>query len=114
MKKEDLISDGLLYINSQVRKMISGEIETYEGGRSIWLKALSLGSQSEIMGGLWFLWGGLTNWAEDDPEGPLEAEKAMLRAAKEWLELEDTKDQQDAYFERWFYDEIGYNRKSSG
>ncbi len=110
MKDEKSFSEGLIYINDQLQKMISGELETYEAGRA----TLSLADQSEnTMWGLWLLWGGLTDWAEEEPEGVREAEEAMLRAAKEWLALEDKEEQREIYFQHWLHDEIGYNQKNS-
>jgi hypothetical protein len=113
VENEKSVSNGLIYINEQFQKMISGEIETYEAGRNIWVKALSLANDSEnTMWAFWLMWGALTDWAEEEGEGILEAEEAMLRAAKEWLELENNEEQREAYFQRWLYDELGYKREN--
>jgi hypothetical protein len=34
----------------------------------------------------------------------------MIRAAQEWLSLPENAEAQRAYFDRWLYDELGYER----
>ena len=59
---------------------------------------------------LWLLWGSLTDWVENKPAETAEAEAAMRRAAREWLELPDDEASWRPFFDRWIYDEMGYER----
>jgi hypothetical protein len=60
--------------------------------------------------GLWLLWGSLTDWVENKPDEAAEAEEIMRRAATEWLIVADDETRWRAYFDRWLYDEMGYER----
>ncbi len=63
---------------------------------------------------LWLIWGALTDWVELRPEGSAQAEATMVRAAEEWLSLPSTEsDARTAYLDRWVYDELGYERKTT-
>jgi hypothetical protein len=59
---------------------------------------------------LWLLWFGLTDWIEVRPEETDEAEAAIRRAASEWLQVADDEPARAAFFERWLYGELGYER----
>ena len=61
---------------------------------------------------LWLLWGSLTDWVENKPDETALAEAKMRRAAAEWLEVADDGLRWRRFFDRWLYDEMGYERKS--
>lgn len=63
-----------------------------------------------IMWPLWLIWGELTDWVEQKPAEAEQAESAMIRAAQEWLSLPESAEAKRAYFDRWLYDELGYER----
>jgi len=62
---------------------------------------------------LWLLWGSLTDWVQSKPHETPEAEAAMRRAAREWLEVSRDKLRWRRYFDRWLYDEMGYARPTA-
>ena len=68
------------------------------------------GTIAVFMWPLWLIWGALTDWVEQRPAETEQAESAMARAAQEWLSLPENADGQRAYFDRWLYDELGYER----
>lgn len=94
-----------------MRVILSGEKPPYRAGRRIWATAMQHASSSdEIMWPLWLLWGALTDWVEVKPDETEQAESAMRRAAQEWLSLPDNVEAQRTYFDRWLYEEMGYDR----
>jgi hypothetical protein len=56
------------------------------------------------------LQGSLTDWIENKPQETAEAETAMRRAASEWLPVTHDEKLWRPYFDRWLYDEMGYER----
>ena len=64
----------------------------------------------EVLWPTWLLWGALTDWIEVRPAETDRAELAMRRAAREWLSLLDDGEARREYFDRWLYDEMGYER----
>ena len=113
MMNADDITTALDAIQAEMCKMLAAEESPYDGGRNIWGIAMSHSSTSpEVMHPLWLIWGALTDWVENKPDEKAQAEKEMLRAAREWLSLEP-KDSSTmvVYLERWVYDEMGYERK---
>lgn len=95
--------------------LVDGLVQPYEAGRAIW--AAGLGGTGSCRDGshcsaLWLLWGSLTDWVENKPAEAAEAEVTMRRAAAEWLEVADNEIRWRQYFERWLYDEMGYERES--
>jgi hypothetical protein len=105
------VREGLAAIESEMRRMIAGA-KPYECGWNIWGAALSHTKSPDVMHPLWLIWGALTDWYEMQPSESEQAERAMVRAASEWLALSlDNQEARDAYFQRWVYDEMGYERK---
>ena len=97
------------------RDLVGGLVPPYEAGRAIWAAALGAsgsGRDGSHCWALWLLWGSLTDWVENKPTEAAEAEAAMRRAAAEWLDVVDDELRWRQYFERWLYDEMGYERKS--
>ena len=98
-------------IEEDMRLIVSALDSPYDAGWRIWGTAMEHAPTSkEMMWPLWFLWGALTDWVEVSPAESGQAESAMRRAAQEWLSLPDNAEAQRAYFDRWLYDEIGYER----
>ena len=94
-----------------MRLIVSRDRPPYRAGRRIWGTALAHASASdEVMWPTWLLWGALTDWVEVKPAETEQAESAMRRAAREWLSLPDTAEAQRAYFDRWLFEEVGYER----
>ena len=63
---------------------------------------------------LWLMWGSLTDAIDGpgagDPEVVAWGMDGLRRAAVEWLALEDEPECRRRYFDRWVYDECGYQR----
>jgi hypothetical protein len=98
-------------VEKAMRLIVSRDGSPYRAGRRVWATAMGHATQSEeVMWPLWLLWGALTDWVEVKPAETREAESAMRRAAREWLALPDDVDAQRAYFDRWLYEEVGYER----
>jgi hypothetical protein len=101
-------------IERAMRLIISRDRSAYRVGWRIWGTAFQFVEKSpEVMHPMWLLWGALTDWVEVKPDETAEAESAMRRAAQEWLSLPDDIDAQRAYFDRWLYHEMGYERPTS-
>jgi len=60
---------------------------------------------------LYWLWSTLAGRAED-PARRDQADVAMRRAAREWLELPEYETAWRAYFDRWLHEELGVRRDS--
>lgn len=94
-----------------MRLIVSRDRPPYRAGWRIWGTAMRFVEKSpEVMHPMWLLWGALTDWVENKPEEADKAESAMRRAAEEWLSLPEDLDNKRAYFDRWLYDEMGYER----
>ena len=94
-----------------MRLIVSRDRPPYRAGWRIWGTAMAHASAAgEIMYPMWLLWGALTDWVELKPAEMAKAEAAMRRAAQEWLTLPDDVEMQRAYFDRWLYEEVGYER----
>jgi hypothetical protein len=111
MSDEPTLASARRCIEGDMRLIVSGGESRYDAGWRIWATAMEHASASkELMWPLWLLWGALTDWVEVRPAEADRAESAMQRAAQEWLSLPDNAEAQRAYFDRWLYDEIGYER----
>ena len=94
-----------------LRQLTTGNGDKYELGKEIWSLSMDLADSSDwIYYPSWLVWGSLTDWVENKPEQRNEAENAMLRAAKEFLALNGDLASEQVYFDRWVYDECGYER----
>ena len=94
-----------------MRSIVSGGADLYDAGRRIWGEAFSHADDSpDLMWPMWLIWGALTDWVEVKPEETEQAHEAIRRAAREWLLLADDPGVQEAYFQRWVYEELGYER----
>lgn len=107
------VAEGLRRIQADMSTIVAADGDPYDAARRIWGEAMGAAPESrDIMWPLWLLWGALTDWVETKPDGEGAAHEAMRRAAAEWLALPEETGARMAYFERWLYDEIGYERKS--
>jgi hypothetical protein len=72
----------------------------------------------ETAGGLYLIWGSLTDWIDgpraEEPGARDAALASMRRCASEWLEVERTRVGLRIWLDRWVYDECGYERKPGG
>ena len=94
-----------------MRLIVSRRGSAYRAAWRIWGTAMVHATDSNtIMWPLWLIWGALTDWVEQKPAEAEQAESSMIRAAQEWLSLPETDEAQRAYFDRWLYDELGYER----
>lgn len=59
------------------------------------------------------IWGELTDWAELRPAEVRQAEAHMVMAAREWLTVEGDQEAEARYFDRWLYDILGFERRST-
>ena len=98
-------------IEACMRFIVSRRGSAYRAAWRVWGTAMRHATDSEtIMWPLWLIWGALTDWVEQKPAEAEQAESAMIRAAQEWLSLPENAEAQRAYFDRWLYDELGYER----
>jgi len=98
-------------IEACMRLIVSRRGSAYRAAWRIWGTAMVHATNSNtIMWPLWLIWGALTDWVEQKPAEAEQAESSMIRAAQEWLSLPETDEAQRAYFDRWLYDELGYER----
>jgi hypothetical protein len=72
--------------------------------------AMSRGS--DLLGGVYLIWGSLTDRVELHPEDTDKYHKLMRQAAEEWLDLEDD-DARREWIDHWVYDVCGYARKDA-
>jgi hypothetical protein len=106
---DDHVAAALQSINAELERMVAGEVEPYEAGWHVWSMAGRSVELSPVMGSVYLMWGALTDWPELRPEEKTEADAAMLRAAAEWLGLDDDA-ARERYFDTWLYGELGYAR----
>lgn len=94
-----------------MRLIVSGDADPYDAGTRIWAEALGrVPDCPGLMYPTWLIWGALTDWVEVKPEETDLASQTIRRAAQEWLLLPDIPGIREAYFERWMYEELGYER----
>lgn len=92
-----------------LRRLAAGDDQPYNLGLDIW--QLSLGHAEDwIFWPLWLLWGALTDWVENKPTEATQAEEAMVEAAKAFLQIVGNEEREQAYFDYWLYERIGYER----
>jgi hypothetical protein len=109
------LQDALARIEADLGAVASGHGDPYDAARRIWSEAMRAAPDShDVMRPLWLLWGALTDWVEGRPEQAAAAHESMRRAAREWLTLPQGVSSREAYFERWLYEEVGYQRPSKG
>lgn len=112
--KEGMGADALVSIRREAAALLAGTVAPYEAGRIMWQAAIAGvgegGKDHDQCHALWLLWGGLTDRVEVRPDETAEAEAAIRRAASEWLDVADDEPARTAFFDRWLYDEIGYER----
>ncbi len=69
----------------------------------------------ELSGGLYLIWGALTDAMDAPGRGGVEQDVAavaqMKRAAAEWLEALGADSSRRAYLDRWVHEECGYERR---
>lgn len=100
-----------------LRRLVTAEGGRYEIGQRIW--SLSMGRAADDPSGdwiyypSWLLWGALTDQVELKPAETEAAEADMLDAAREFLEVNGEPPAERAYFDRWLYERMGYDRPSS-
>jgi hypothetical protein len=101
-------------IRIHARDLADGRVAPYAAGREIWSTAMAGGTgpspEGDYCEGLWMLWGALTDWVENKPEEEAQAEEAMRRAARQWLDVGDDARGRHQYLVRWLYEEMGYER----
>lgn len=113
MSNETTLPVARRHVETCMRLIVAQRGSAYRAGWRIWGTAMRHASVSDnIMWPLWLLWGALTDWVEVKPEETDQAESAMRRAASEWLALPDNSEAQHTYFDKWLYDEMGYERPS--
>jgi len=98
-------------IEACMRLIVLHRGPAYRPARRIWSTAMRHATDADtIMGPLWLIWGALTDWLEQKPVESQQAEAAIVRAAAEWRSLPESAEAQQAYFDRWLYGELGYER----
>lgn len=94
-----------------MKRIVDGDGDPCEAAERIWSEAMGTAVQShDIMWPLWLLWGALTDRVDENPDEASVAREAMRRAAEEWLALPPESSARTAYFDRWLYEEMGYDR----
>lgn len=106
--------DALATIRAHAEDLMAARTQPYDAGWAMWSAALcgvERSTDGEHCHALWLLWGGLTDWVEIKPEDIGAAERAMRRAAHDWLTVADDESRWRSFFEHWLYDELGYARR---
>ena len=94
-----------------MRGILSGEEDPYKAGREIHHRAfIAVPNSKELMWPQWLLWGALTDWVEVKPNEKDQAYEAIRRASREWLTVAHDMTLYKPYFDRWLYEELGYER----
>lgn len=106
-------SDALDRIRAWSEDLVSGRVTPYDAGSEMWglaMGSVGPGTDGEHCHALWLVWGALTDWVEVKPDEEVAAQAAMRRAAAEWLDAREDETAWRAYFDRWLYEELGYER----
>lgn len=105
-------------ISEQARLVVTTE-RPYDVARRIWalgMDGATIEALREVAWPTWLIWGDLTDRVDGPQGGEPGAEDAaaseMRRAASEWLAVADDPAARDNYFDRWVYDECGYEREA--
>lgn len=69
-------------------------------------------SDSDLLAGVYLIWGSLTDGVELHPEDSAKYLKRMRQAGEEWLDLKDD-DARRHWIDHWVYDVCGYARKDA-
>src|SRR5687768_7452503 len=108
MSSDALVAEKLHDIEHEMCRMIAGVCAPYDAAWNIWGMSMSLVAESpDVMHPLWLIWGSLTDWVENRPAETKNAELEMIRAAREWLDLDQADSRaKEAFLNRWVYDEM--------
>jgi hypothetical protein len=102
-------------VTSRARQIANGSGTPSELGVQIWSLTLTHDEAlQEVSRPLSLLWGGLTDpvdWPGQEPSTIEAAETEIKRAAEEWLDVAHDREARDRYFDRWLYEEFGYERQ---
>jgi hypothetical protein len=111
------VEEFIVEISAKAQRIVDGSGSPYDVGIELWKQGMTGNREDELRDvswPLWLIWGSLTDWI-DGPKGenPGEVDKAnsaMRRAAEEWLPIAQNAEARDRYFDRWAYEECGYER----
>jgi hypothetical protein len=97
-------------ISRWMKKMLQGELDPFIGGHKISCVAFkSLADSPEIMFALSTIWGAFAEPMRFEEKA---AEQMILRAAREWLELQqDDTAARTAYVNRWIHEELAFGQE---
>ncbi len=94
-----------------------GQIRNADNPCPLGIKAMgvamsSANSESDLLGGVYLIWGSLTDGVELHPGDSPKYFRQMRQAAEEWLALVDD-DARRQWIDYWVYDVCGYARKAT-
>lgn len=85
--------------------------DPYDVGLRFVEDGIDLSAVDQHAGKMYALWGALTDWGELRPAEKCLASTEMVRAAREWLELDPNDSEAvNRYFDHWLHDICGYKR----
>ena len=105
-------------VSEQTRRIVAGTGRAYDVGRRIWTLGMEGAADEalrDVAWPIWLIWGNLTDRVDGprgrEPGAEEAASSEMRRAASEWLAVATDQASRDVYFDRWVYEECGYDRK---
>src|ERR1700744_5535208 len=107
-------------VNDLVRLLLARSNRAYDIG----LELTSLASRGmldksvdALAEPLFLIWASLTESFDEargrEPNEDASASSMMIRAAKEWTAISSDATGRELYFDRWMYEECGYERRSN-
>ncbi|MFE0732429.1 hypothetical protein ACFW2X_30115 [Streptomyces antibioticus] len=108
MSEDEIVSVYLEHTRHLAHKVIHGD-DPYDTALYVMGASLDVFTTYEHAGGVYVVWGALTDWVELKPHEEALAKKHMVAAAREWLALDPHDD--DAvrrYLARW-HDILSYD-----
>jgi hypothetical protein len=104
-------------VSAKARSIVDGSGSPYDVGIQLWSQGMTGNRDNDLRDvawPLWLIWGSLTDWIDgpkgEEPGAVDDASAAMKRAAEEWLVVAQDRNARDQYFDRWVYEECGYER----
>lgn len=98
-------------IDRLMLQMIDAD-DPYQLGLSAMGAAMLGTSKSDLQGGVYLIWGSLTDGVELHPEDSAKYLTLMRQAAEEWLGLKDDEARRQ-WIDHWVYDVCGYAREKN-
>ena len=114
----DRVADYVEKVTEQAGLLVAGNERAYDIARRTWtlgMDGMSTEALRDVAWPVWLIWGDLTDRVDGprgrEPGAEEAASVEMRRASAEWLLVADDAVSRAEYFDRWVYEECGYERK---